>query len=161
MKKNNGKRFEQNFKKSITEDIYYYRFKDGTASWGSNNANNIRFQAKNICDCLLFKKPNLYFLELKNHKGKSIPLSCIKENQIKELTNADKYNGIISGLVINFEDIDRCFFVHIANINDFIENEDRKSIPIKYCEKFGVEIETKKLKVNSRYNIIKMIENIN
>ena len=82
MKMTSGKRFEKNVKDSIPEEYFYYRFKDGTSSWGGND--QVRFQARNICDSMLYNGYNLYLLELKSHKGKSLPLSCIRENQEKD-----------------------------------------------------------------------------
>ena len=45
--KNEGKKFEEDFKKSVPKNLFYYRFIDGTSAWDGGNA---RFQAKNICD---------------------------------------------------------------------------------------------------------------
>ena len=56
-----GKKFETNFKNSVPDNIFYYRFRDGTSSWGNKacegcpkNKQLTRFQSKNICDCEMF-----------------------------------------------------------------------------------------------------------
>jgi len=85
---NNGKRFELEIKNSIPSSVYYYRFRDGTANFSGDKNQNVRFQATNMCDCLLYDSKHLYFLELKTHKGKSLPLSAIRENQIEQLDKA-------------------------------------------------------------------------
>ena len=84
--KNQGKVFEENFRKSLdlnNPDLFFYRFKDGTASWGGGQQNDfIRFQAKNISDCMIFYKGNLSILELKNHKRKIITFILHKRKPI-------------------------------------------------------------------------------
>ena len=151
-----GKRFENNFKKSVPDDVFYYRFKDGTSSWDGGNA---RFQAANICDCMLFKDGNLFLLELKNHKGKSFPFSCIRDNQLKELCNADKY-GTMAGFVINFQDVEETYYCRAIHIKKFMELTDRKSIPISWLIDNGIKIQATKLKTNYKYDISKMIKEI-
>ena len=151
---NNGKRFEENFKKSVPPDVFYYRFKDGTSSWDGGDLT--RFQASNICDCMLYTKNRLFLLELKNHKGKSIPFSCIRQNQLTELVKAHKFN-IISGFIFNFQDIEETYFVHSNLVNEYIESQERKSFPYMWCEEVGIRIRGKKLKTNYRYDLAELL----
>ena len=151
--KNNGKKFEENFKKSVPDSFFFYRFRDGTASWNMGNNENVRFQQSNIADCMIFNGHTLYICELKNHKGKSIPLSCIRNNQKKMMLEASKYSGIACYLIVFFEDIERCFALNILDFEVFIHNSDRKSIPLSYFEKFGHEIPVIHLKTNYRYDL--------
>lgn len=155
---NNGKRLESNFKKSVPDDVFYYRFKDGTASWDKSSLT--RFQQKNICDCMLFNGKQLYLIELKSTKGKSIPFGNFKENQLKELSIAQYFTNIVAGIVIEFSELDSAFFMQISDITDFIRQDSRKSIPIEYCEEKGIEIEITKKRVNNSFNIKKMILDI-
>lgn len=153
-----GKRFENNFKKSVPSNIFFYRFKDGTASWDKGSLT--RFQQKNICDCMLFDGSRLYLFELKSIKGKSIPFSNIRENQLKELSKAQKFKNIIAGIVIEFNELDRAFFIDIKNVIEFMNTSDRKSIPLDYLEIEGIEIEVTKKKVNCNFNIRKLLNEI-
>lgn len=155
---NSGKRFEQNVKDSIPNDIYIYRFKDGSASWGGND--KVRFQPKNICDFMLYKKPYLFLLELKSTKGKSLPLSNIKKHQIDDLLEASKHEGIICGLLIEFSDHNTAYFVEISQFESFLEETRRKSLPMDYLAKNGVKIDIQRKKVNIKLNIEKMIKDI-
>ena len=84
--KNPGKVFEEDIKKSVPKEYWIYRFKDGTANFSGSKNENVRFQAHNICDFMIMTKENLILLELKSHKGSSIPFSCIRKNQIEEMT---------------------------------------------------------------------------
>lgn len=157
--KNKGKIFEQNFKKSIPKEILYERFKDGTSNW-SRSDDKVRFQAKNVSDCFLFDGHVLLYLELKSHHGKSLPLSCIRSNQVKELIERQSYKNTLSGFLIEFSDLNRVFYINISDFMHFTENEARKSIPLSFCLDYGIELEVQKLKVNCRYNVQKMYDDI-
>lgn len=153
-----GKRLENNFKLSVPSDIFFYRFKDGTSSWGGNEMT--RFQAKNICDCLMFDGSRLFLVELKSTKGKSLPFSNIRTSQIEDLSKANKFKNIVAGFFIEFNEIDRAFFIKIEDFISFQKTSSRKSIPIKELEKSGTEVEITKLRVNNRFNIKKMIGDV-
>lgn len=158
--KNRGKIFESNFKKSIPDKILYERFKDGTANFNGSENENVRFQAKNVCDCFLYDGSILLYLELKSHKGKSVPLSCIRQNQVNELIRRQSFKNVISGFLIEFQDLERVFYINICDFMHFTENEERKSIPFDYCRDYGIEVEVTKLRSNYRYNVEKMYEDI-
>jgi len=152
---NNGKRFENNFKKSVPEDVYYYRFRDGTSSWDKGEMT--RFQQTNACDCMLYTKGSLFMLELKNHKGKSLPFSCIRDNQLIELENVENYD-INGGFVVNFEDIGRCYYARAHLIKNYIEDSDRKSIPVQWFEENAIHIPSRKVRINYSYNLNPMFK---
>jgi len=152
--KNKGKVFESNFQKSIPSTVHCYRFKDSTSSWDNSNTS---FAIYNACDFELYSNGNLYWLELKSHLGKSLPLSCIRDNQVKELTKAAE-KGVIAGLLVEFRDVNRVFWLDINDYNEFVTEWDRKSIPLNYFEEAGIEIEVKNLRVHKRYDISKFLK---
>jgi recombination protein U len=154
---NAGKQFEAEIKNSVPDGVFFYRFRDGTGNFSGGKNENVRFQQSNICDCMMYNK-NLYLLELKSHAGKSLPLSAIRENQIKELSKVETYEGIIAGLLINFRDIEKTYFVKIDNILYFMAHEERKSIPVSWCEQWGTEIKGRKLRVHYRWDLKEWME---
>ena len=155
---NLGKRFEQNFKKSVPDNIFYYRFRDGSSSWGGND--KVRFQQTNICDSLMYDGKRMYLLELKSTKAKNLPFSNIKQHQIEDLLKASKYINTICGLIIEFSELIECYFIEINKLKEFYDKTSRKSIPIDYLRENGTKIEIKRLKVNNRFNISKFIEEV-
>lgn len=155
---NVGKKFEKNFKNSIPKNIFVYRFKDGSAAW--DNGNKTRFQAANICDFMLYKKPYMFLLELKSTKGKSLPFSNVKEHQRKELLNASKYNGIVCGLLIEFRTFNTVYFIEISQFERFLLQTSRKSLPLEFVSKNGIKIDLERKRINYKMNIEKMIEDI-
>lgn len=151
---NNGKRFENNFKESVPTGVFFYRFRDGTSAWSDSDLT--RFQSSNICDCMLFDRNNLFLLELKNHKGKSIPFTCIRKNQIDDLVKAQKY-GVKAGFIFNFQDIEETYYLDAYTVNDYMQESERKSFPYSWCEMVGAKIPNKRLKTNYRYDLTNML----
>lgn len=161
--KNLGKIFEQNFRKSlpISDKIYYYRLKDSASSYYGGN-DMLRFSQNNIADAFMFYVGDifsyLFILEFKSHKGKSLPLTCIRDNQLKEMTLASKKVGVRPILIVFFSDIEKCYALNIEDVSDFIKSCNRKSIPIEYFENNAKEIETIKLRSNYKYNVEKWLK---
>lgn len=156
--KNLGKTFEENFRKSVPTEAWYYRFKDSASSYYGGNQ-GLRFSVSNISDNLIFYNGKLFLNELKNHKGKSIPLSCIegnktKQKQIKDLVEASLYDNVECYIIVFFSDVEKCYGLSIASYEEFKRKSDRASIPIQYFEECGIEISTSKLKTNYKYDIL-------
>ena len=168
--KNSGKVFEQEFKDSLKAYIadrkyYYYRFNDGTASFGGTSE-NVRFQQSNICDCEVFNTESrtLYFLELKTHKGASIPFSAIlglkKETglkKVRKMADANTYNGIVAGYLINFREHEKTYFVNAEEVEMFILADERKSIPLDWCKQYGQDVPMRKKIKNYRLDVEELI----
>ena len=156
---NNGKRFEDNFRKSIPDNVFYYRFRDGTSSW--DKSANTRFQAKNICDCMLYNGKYLYLLELKSTKGKSIPLSNIRQNHVDDLIKANRHDNVLAGLVVEFSELGQVYWMPIDLVKNWFYESERKSIPLaSFQNEPCIKIPGKKLKVNYRYNIEQFIKEV-
>lgn len=165
---NEGKKFEEDFKKSAMKlnGVWYYRFRDGTSSWGDRNTT--RFQQSNICDCQLYCYPFLYLFELKSCLGKSIPIAnIIKPNKpiqkqhVFEMINANEIGGINALYVINFREVEETYCIDSSKIYTYIEQNTAKSIPLTWCKDNGIMVEQKKLKTRYRYDIQKLIKGIN
>lgn len=152
---NSGKKFEQNFKKSVPQEVFFYRLRDGSSSW--DKSVNTRFQQTNICDCILYDGYYLFTLELKSTKGKSLPYTNIKKHQIDDLLWCSEYGNIISGFVIEFDSLNECYFIEINKFKAFYDMNDRKSLPVDFCREKGIKIEIINKKVNRNFNIEKFL----
>lgn len=165
--RNIGKKFEDNFKKSIPDDIMQYRLPDAAQSFAPSSG--LRFSNKNPCDCFIYDYPTLFTLELKSVGMPSISFEKTKEDkgkvihyhQIEGLRKFAKYKGVISGFVINFrhkDDTETCYFLHIKGFDRLIDGVDKKSFNEKDLQQFDpIVIENAKLKVNYRYDVSKFI----
>lgn len=132
MAKDKGKQFEIDIKKSFPPDFYIERYKDDTAGF---------YGVSNPADFRLYKYPHLFLFELKSHKGKSIPFTCIRENQIKGLVIAGNHLGIYAGFIFNFRDLEETYYVNADAVLNFMIRSERKSIPVDWCRENGNKIE--------------------
>ena len=74
--------------------------------------------------------------------SKSFPLSNIHHHQIKHLENIRRHGGI-SFLIIRFSKINETYLLFEKDLNFFINNNSRKSIPIDYIKEHGYLIKEK------------------
>lgn len=85
----------------------------------------------------------------------SFPLSNIHTHQLKHIKNVLYYGGI-AFLIIRFVSLNKTFILMGNELINFIDNSDRKSIPVGYFEEFGYILE---LKYNPRVDYISIIDN--
>ena len=146
MAKDAGKIFEEDIKASIPPDFYTERYKDDTAGFKG---------VANPADYRLYKYPYTFLLELKTHKGRSLPLAKIRENQIKGMAKADGHRGIYAGFIINFRELEETYYIPVMDIITFINSKERKSIPVEWCRDYGIRIEQKKKRTHSNIQLKK------
>lgn len=148
---NPGKQFEADFIKSMPDNAWAYRLRDSAGTW--QGGENTRFTPSNICDFIVFSENTLYLLELKSHKGKSLPLSCIRQNNLKQMVKAQEHENIYSMLIVNFRDVEETYAIHVHMIEAYCRVfPEKKSIPLQYFRD-GIEIPQTKLKTHYRYGV--------
>ncbi|MGL4572019.1 MAG: Holliday junction resolvase RecU [Clostridium sp.] len=160
MAKNEGKKFEEDFKNSVPKEYFVYRFKDGTANFKGEKNENVRFQAHNICDFQVFAEDRLFLFELKSYNGASIPLSGIRKNQIDGMIKASEHKNVEPYFLLNFRPLESVFAIKVQTLQKFIEKAERKSIPIKWCIENGIEVIGVKKKVRFRYELEKFFKEV-
>lgn len=99
-------------------------------------------------------------MELKSTKSTSLPLSCIRDNQIKELTESSKHN-LIAGFIVNFRNKNNdTYFIEICDFNNMIKETQKKSFNIKDLEQYNATyIKSKLKKINYSYDVKEFVEN--
>lgn len=165
MAKNIGKVFEDNFKKSIPDNVFCYRPPDAAQSFDmskSKKSKKLRFSSRSFCDYMLYRYPLLFCFELKTVSGTSITFERTKEEkrqeihfyQIEALKKAYAH-GVIAGIIVDFRGSDNTWFLNINEWDDLISNIDKKSFNeqdlIKYTNPYLIS--KRKLKVNYRYDV--------
>jgi recombination protein U len=147
---NNGKLFETKLTKSIPNEYFLLRLKDA-GGWGK--AETTRFTVKNACDFILYAENKLFLLELKSHKGKSLPFSCVSAFQMKSF---EKYSslgaiGVHCYFLIEFSEHSMNYLVNFTELNKFITSTEKKSISMLECSNIGTKINNigKKLDIQS------------
>lgn len=167
-----GKIFEEDFIKSIPSYCWHKRLNDNAASWG--NGTNTRFASTNECDFLLFdcNSRTLSALELKSTQGNLTYWRKdfedgkkhtwkIKKNQILGLKKWSQYL-MNCGFVFNFRSYsNRTFFVMIDDFLEYTNALNKKSINIHDVLKMNpIEIESEILRTHYRYNVDKLLKEI-
>lgn len=141
MAKNIGKRFEEDFKKSVPTSSLLIRLQDPPQSFAKSE--NTKFSHKNPCDFLLFDCEHRVFvpIELKTTKNKSISFDdiniedkqngMIHKHQIIGLTGFSKYDNVVAGFLFNFRDeksgLERCYFQNVKDFNAMVQKINKKS----------------------------------
>lgn len=167
--KNNGKKFEEDIKRSFEKhNKYIYRLRDA-GNLGNYTNTKQRFTINNIADMVTVHNNKMCFLELKTTTGKSLPFANIKKHQVTDTYEAViKYpNDVEAFFLINFSEVENeTYLVNCLDIYDFYfsknekNQENRKSFPISYIREHGIKVNHKKLKTRYIYDIKDMIDNI-
>ena len=164
---NDGKVFENAWKKSVDKAGYFYhRLKDSAQSFGGGN--NLRFSLKNPYDNIMFAKRYLFTLELKSTKGTSLSFwrddfedktksqtFLLHKHQIFGLVQADKFAEVVSGFIINFrETTNHTYFWHINDFLEYTNKLDKKSFnESDVINGNGLLIKQTLKKVNYEYDV--------
>lgn len=169
MAMNVGKIFENQFKKSIPEDVMYFRIPDPAQSFEKV----AKFSHKPPFDCFMFYGGTLFCLELKTTKSKSFTIERTKDDkgmihfhQIENLREYSKYNGIVSGLICNFriedKDLELTYFISIENYDKMLSKiGDKKSFSmIDMINNGAVKIESVKKRVHYMYDVGSFIKSM-
>ena len=156
--KNQGKLFEQDFQKSIPPTCWIYRLRDNASSFANGSAT--RFTSSNICDYILFDdiSKTLFLIECKSTQGTAVPLSMVRDTQIKGLVDASKHN-LLAGILINFRnDTNNTYFISIDNYVKMVNDINKKSFNIKdLLANNAIEIYSSKKRTRYTYDIQEMI----
>jgi len=166
---NTGKLFEQQFTKSVPEDVLVYRIPDQAQSFCKSS---LRFSIKNPFDYIIWN-PNtktLYALELKTVKGKSISFERAKDDsgeihyhQIEGLKLWDSYGGIISGFVIEFRELEKTIFISIKDFIHMLDVVNKKSFNINDLDKNEIKyyvIEQEKKRTRFTYCVDRFLNDM-
>lgn len=95
--------------------------------------------------------------EAKETKSKtSFSLNNIHKHQIIHLNNIDKHKGI-AFLIVRFTTLDETYLLPIKALNQFLEEEKRKSIPREFFQSYGYQI---KDGYNPRIDYLKIVDHL-
>lgn len=159
--RNEGKKFEDDIRKSVPDACWIYRLRDNASSFSGGN--NTRFTSSNICDYIMMddNTRTLYLLELKSTKSTSMPFGMIHRNQIDGLLEAGRHM-LIPGIIANFRnEHNDTFFIPIGSFFKMAETIGKKSFNVKDLESIhAVRIYSKKKRTRYKYDIEKFIQEV-
>ena len=113
--------------------------------------------SQNICDFVVFRQPNIMYLECKSCHGNTFPLSNITQTQWNGLLEKDLFQGVYSGVMIWWIDKDVTKFVPIYDLQ-ILADSGAKSI--RFDTAFGIEVPGKKKRVFFEYDMEKFWEEL-
>lgn len=79
--------------------------------------------------------------DAKQIKGKSFPFAKIEPHQIEYMQTIQEM-GHVGFVLIYFSDLDECYRVDIDRFTEYKETNDRKSIPVKWCQENATRIKS-------------------
>ena len=87
----------------------------------------------------LYKGKYIDFEAKETNNKTSFSLNNIHAHQIKHIRNILNHNGI-AFIIVRFNKLNITYLLKGKDLIDFIDNNDRKSIPIEYFKSLGKEI---------------------
>ena len=150
---NIGKQFEQKFKEDFLKipNSTIDRLYDTMYGYKS---------ISQVSDFIGYVFPNIFYLECKEHKGNTFPLSNL--TQYQKLKEKVGIPGIRVGVIIWFSDHDKIFYVPISTITKMIEN-NKKSVNVKDLNNdeyaiYDIPAVKKRVFLNADYSILKNLK---
>lgn len=150
---NIGKQFEQKFKEDFLKipNSTIDRLYDTMYGYKS---------ISQVSDFIGYVFPNIFYLECKEHKGNTFPLSNL--TQYSKLKEKVGIPGIRVGVIIWFSDHDKIFYVPISTITKMIEH-NKKSVNVKDLNNdeyaiYDIPAVKKRVFLNADYSILKNLK---
>lgn len=104
----------------------------------------------------IYKGKYIDFEAKETTSNTSFPLSNIHSHQLLHLKKVYNHGGI-SFIIVRFTHLNETYLLFEEELNKFIENEKRKSIPLSYFKERGHLIRDK---FNPRVDYLEIIDNI-
>lgn len=169
---NEGKKFEDCFRKSVPDYCLLQRLNDSAQAFQKSGF--AKFTPKNPCDFFMFdtKSRTLFCLEMKSTKYKSMAFEDIFSNeeqnkmihkhQILALMKFAEYSYVVSGFILNFRDetnnMERTYFQNINNFRTMCDAIGKTSFNELDLIRYGaVKIVGTKKRVNYTWDVDKLI----
>lgn len=150
---NKGKKFEDVVRKAFEQvlNVSVDRLRDAPKKLKG---------VDNPSDFIVYKKPHEIYVECKSHHGNTLPFSCIREEQLRGMTEKSLKEGVIAGFIIWFIDHDLTVWVSIDMINTMIWF-GYKSLNIKDLNKIPhIVVPGKKKRVYFEYDMKHFLEDL-
>ena len=104
----------------------------------------------------IYKGKYIDFEAKETNSKTSFSMSNIHPHQIKHLINVMRH-GAISFLIVRFNKLSLTYFLSTKDLDFFIKNYERKSIPLSFFDKYGKIIKTK---YQPRLDYLEIINNL-
>lgn len=124
MRINRGKDFEKVVKQAFEKvpHVSIDRIHDQTTGYKGS---------QNICDFIVYRDPNEFYIECKAVHGTRLPFANITDTQWNGLLEKSKIEGVYAGVLCWYIDYDCTYFFHIDYLAKHKAN-GHKSMPCPY-----------------------------
>lgn len=151
MAKNRGKQFEQLIREAFEKVpwVSVDRIPDQTMRYRG---------AQNVCDFIVYRYPNLFYIECKTVHGNTLPFTNIKDNQWNGLLNKSKIPGVYAGVICWWVDKDVTRFIPITELETMKKNNYKSVAWNTVC--LAYDIKGKKKRVLYEYDMEQFFEEV-
>lgn len=111
------------------------------------------YGSSNICDFVLYKYPNHYWIESKATWNDRFDLSMLTDTQYDGLLNKSKINGVDGIVIVLFASYQRAFWISIKEI-DRLKQSGKKSLNILKIDKWDIDYHEIKTIPNNRKKLL-------
>lgn len=111
------------------------------------------YGSRNICDFILFKSPNLYYIESKATESDRWDFSNLSPYQHDMMLEKCKIDHVYSAIVLLFASYKRAFVINIREIKK-LEDMDKHSLNIKKIKSWGIDYVEIQTVPNSRKQLL-------
>lgn len=127
---NRGKAFEKHFQEQISKlpDVLVYRLYD-------------IFDYRcisNPADFIVFKRPHIFFCEMKSCSGASMPSKNMSDYQLTSMNEYSKIRGVKCYTIIWFYEKSKCIAFKTKYLYELFKVKGKKSV--SYKDEHGIEI---------------------
>lgn len=95
------------------------------------------YGSKNICDFILFKSPNFYYIESKATWEDRFSFSLITEYQYENMLKKSQIDYVFSWIIVLYLSYKRAFILNIQDI-DKLQQTGKKSLNIKKLDRWEI-----------------------
>ena len=111
------------------------------------------YGSSNICDFVLYKYPNHYWVESKATWNDRFDFSMLTDTQYDGLLNKSKIDGVDGVVIVLFASYQRAFWISIKEI-DRLKQSGKKSLNILKIDKWDIDYHEIKTIPNNRKKLL-------
>lgn len=91
--------------------------------------------------------------------GKSLPFSCIRDNQFEEMYEASFKKNVFPIVIIFFSELEECYALKMTDIIELRSKNISKSISLLFAREKGFRVKSRKRQTHYRFEVEDFLEN--